>query len=113
MVELEEQERGETVLDSGLSYDGIAPVLVYATKRGSRYRFSDGGGAVEAAGVVPRRRSLPERIRLGGRSVNVTGRGTVWLPAVASRGDEWLAEVPRLVAEGSLSLYELLLELFE
>jgi hypothetical protein len=32
-VILEDVERGETVLDSGLAYDGITPVLVHVTKR--------------------------------------------------------------------------------
>ena len=103
-------ERGDAVLDSGLTYDGIARVTVHVTQRGNRYRFSDGGGAVEAAGVTLRRRALPDRIRLGERSVNVSGWGVVWLPAVESAGEEWLAEVPRLVAEGSVALYERLLD---
>jgi hypothetical protein len=33
------------------------------------------------------------------------------LPGTSRSGDEWLAKLPELVAEGSLALYEALLEL--
>jgi len=42
--------------------------------------------------------------------VNVSRQGVVWLPAVAPT-DEWLAEICDLVSEGSVRLYEHLLEL--
>lgn len=106
-------ERGEVVLETGRTYDGVTPVRVHVTKRDRRYRFSDGRGAVAAAGISAAGLAFPERIRLGARSVNVGRRGEVWLPAVEWSGDAWLAALPELVAEGSLVLYESLLETFE
>ena len=62
---LEDVERGETVLDSGLTYDGITPVLVHVTRREGRFEFSDGGGAVAAAGVRPSQLRFDDRIVMG------------------------------------------------
>ena len=47
----------------------------------------------------------------GKHSVNVSRQGVVWLPGFARSEDEWLAQLPGLVADGSLALYEALLEL--
>jgi hypothetical protein len=99
------------VLETGLTYDGIAPVRVHVTRREGRYEFSDGGGAVAAAGVRPARLRFDERIDLGAYEVNMSRNGVVSLPGFASSSDEWLARLPELVAEGSLVLYEALLEL--
>src|SRR5579884_212257 len=110
---LKSHERGEVVLETGRTYDGVTPIRVRVTKRDRRYRYSDGGGAVAAAGVTPARVGFPESIPLGLRSVNVSRRGEVWLPGVERSGEEWLALLPELVAEGSLVLYETLLETFE
>ena len=106
-------ERGELVLQSGLSYDGIRPVRICATKREGRFEFSDGGGAVAAAGVDPERLDFPNRIAIEEYAVNVSRQGVVWLPGFARSEEQWLAKLPGLVAAGSLALYEALLELGE
>jgi hypothetical protein len=104
-------ERGELVLDTGLTYDGITPVRIRATKRHGRFGFSDEGGAVAAAGVEGTRLRFPESIAVGAYSANVSRHGVVSLPGFARCSDRWLATLPALVAEGSLALYEALLEL--
>ena len=104
-------ERGELILDTGLSYDGITPVRIRVTKRGGRYEFSDDGGATATAGVDVSRLTFPESIRMGEYSTNVSRQGVVWLPGFSRSGDHWLAKLPELVAAGSLALYEALLEL--
>ena len=98
------------IVETGRTYDGIEPVRVYVTRREGRYEFSDGGGAVSAAGVQPSRLLFDDRIGLGEYEVNVSSKGVVSLPGFASSSDEWLAKLPGLVAEGSLVLYEALLE---
>ena len=104
-------ERGELILETELTYDGITPVRIRVTKREGRFDFSDEGGAVAAAGVDPQRLDLPDRIEIGRNSVNVSRQGVVWLPGFARSEQEWLAKLPSLVADGSLALYEALLEL--
>ncbi len=104
-------ERGELILDTGLTYDGITPVRIRATKRDGRLEFSDDGGAVSAAAVDVRRLSFPESIAMGEYSTNVSRHGVVWLPGFAHSDDGWLAKLPELVAAGSVALYEALLEL--
>jgi hypothetical protein len=98
------------ILETGLTYDGIAPVRVHVTRREGRYEFSDGGGAVAAAGVRPSELRFDDRIELGQYDVNVSRKGVVSLPGFASSSPEWLAKLPELVAEGSVVLYEALLE---
>jgi hypothetical protein len=106
-------ERGEVVIDTDLTYDGIAPVRVRVTKREGRYEVSDDGGAVAAAGVERGWLAFGERISVGEYCVNVSRKGVVSLPASDRRGNEWLSKLPGLVAEGSCALYEALLELDE
>lgn len=109
--ELAKVARGEVILETALSYDGITPVRVRAGKSEGRFEFSDEGGAVDAAGVDPEDLVFPDRIAIGECEVNVTRRGVVWLPGFARSSDEWLAKLPDLVARGSLALYDGLLEL--
>lgn len=97
-------------VETGPTYDGIRPVVVRIGKRGRRYKVTDDGGAVSAAGLESSRFVFPEQIALGRYSVNLSRQGVVWLPAVAPT-DEWLAEICDLVSEGSVRLYEHLLEL--
>jgi hypothetical protein len=104
-------ERGELILDTGLTYDGITPVRVRVTKRDGRLEFSDDGGAVAAAAVDVRRLSFPESIAMGEYATNVSRHGVVWLPGFARSGEGWLAKLSELVASGSIALYEALLEL--
>jgi hypothetical protein len=111
LAQLTGLERGEAVLDTGRTYDGVVPVRVHVRKRERRLEFSDGGGAVAASGVRPKGLTLPDHIDLGPYSVNVTRKGVVSLPGFTSQSAEWLAKLLELVAEGSLALYEELLEL--
>jgi hypothetical protein len=104
-------DRVELVLESPFSYDGISPVRMRVKKRGGRFDVSDEGGAVAAAGVDPARLVFPEQITVDRKSVNVTRRGVVWLPGFARSCDQWLAELPELVAQGSITLYDALLAL--
>jgi hypothetical protein len=108
---LRKLERGELVLDRGLAYDGITPVRIRVTKREGRFEFSDEGGAVVAAGVDRTQVRFPDSIATGEYSANVSRHGVVSLPGFARSGDQWLARLPGLVADGSLALYEALLEL--
>jgi hypothetical protein len=103
-------ERGELVLDSGRTYDGQTPVRVHVRKRETRLELSDGGGAMAAAGADPRELDLPDHIPFGDYSVNVSRKGVVFLPAWTTSSDEWLETIRGLVVEGSLALYEALLD---
>ena len=42
-------ERGELMFATGLTYDGITPLRIRATKRDARLEFSDDGGATATA----------------------------------------------------------------
>lgn len=108
---LKNLERGEIVLDTGSTYDGVTPVRIRATKRERRYEFSDQGGAVAAAGVDPKQLAFADSLAMGAYSVNVSRRGVVSLPGFGRSGDEWLGKLPELVTHASLALYETLLEL--
>ena len=101
--------RAERLVDTGLNYDGVRPVRVHVSKREARYRLSDGGAAVDAAGGVGDV-AYPEQLTVGRQVVNVSRQGVVWLPAVTPT-DEWLITVCDLVAKGSVALYEHLLDL--
>jgi hypothetical protein len=106
-------ERGELMIDTGLTYDGITSVRVRVTKREGRYEVSDDGGAVAAAGAERGALAFGDRISVGEYSVNVSRNGVVWLPGSDRRGKEWLSKLAGLVAKGSCALYEALLELDE
>ena len=107
---LRKVQRGEVVLDTGLTYDGITPVTVRVTKRESRWNFTDDRGAFQAADVDQQRLRLPDSIDLAEFSANVSKQGEVSLPGFERSSDEWLNKLPELVAEGSLALYSVLLE---
>ena len=104
-------ERGELVLETGMTYEGISSLCIRVTKREGRLGFSDVGGAVAAAGIYPRWVTFPDRIPIGNYDANVSRQGVVGLPGFAQSSAEWLAKLPELVASGSLALYETLLEL--
>jgi hypothetical protein len=104
-------EHGELLLETGSTYDGILPVRIRVSMRDRRYTFSDEGRAVAAAGIGPGRIDFAGRIPLGEYSANVSRKGVVSLPGFAGSSERWLAKLPELVAEGSLALYEELLEL--
>jgi hypothetical protein len=112
VAELASVDHGELTVESGLTYDGTTPVLVRISKRDGRYRVTDDGRGVSAAGGAGWHVSYPEHLAFGEYSVNVSRQGVVWLPAVTP-SDEWLATISALVARGSVGLYEQLLELDE
>jgi hypothetical protein len=102
-------DRGEAAVETRLTYDGLRPVMLSVSKRGGRYKITDDGAAVAAAGASGWAVAYPDQIALGAYSVNVSRQGIVWLPAVAP-SDDWLAKVCDLVSDGSVALYERLLE---
>lgn len=111
---LESLERAEVVLETGLTYDGLTPVLVYVSKRDRRYSVSDGGGAVAAAGVDVKRLAFDDQITDGRYAVNVSRKGVVFIPIGPRNADAtWIEKVVELVAEGSRTLYEALLDAAE
>ena len=101
--------RAGRLVDTGSTYDGVRPVRIQVSKREGRYRISDEGGAVDAAGGVGDV-TYPEQLTVGRYSVNVSRQGVVWLPAVTPT-DEWLTTICDVVAKGSVELYEHLLDL--
>jgi hypothetical protein len=103
-------DRGVVVLDSGLTYGGDAPVLVHASKREGRYRFSDEGGAVERAGRPLGWEEAARRLETE-YVVNVSRSGVVWLPAAERRDRTWLAAIAERIAQASGAFYGELLEL--
>jgi hypothetical protein len=105
-------ERGDALLESGVTYGGVAPVLVRATKREGRYLFSDEGRAIELAGRPERWGEAAERLQ-SGYQVNVSRIGVVSLPAVHRREFEWLTTLADRIAEASVAFYGELLELEE
>ena len=111
LSDLRQVQRGEVVLDTGLTYDDIRPVTVRVTKREGRWNLTDDGGAVAAAGTDGQGLKLPGSIELGHYSVNVSRRGEVSLPGFTRSSDEWLNKLLELVAEGSIALHAALLEL--
>ena len=63
-----------------------------------------------AAGANPAQLEFDDHIPMGEYSVNVSRKGVVFLTGFTSQGEEWLARLAVLVEEGSLLLYEALLE---
>jgi hypothetical protein len=105
-------DRGEALLDSGLTYGGNEPVLVRATKREGRYLVSDEGRASEAAGRPAGWRDAARRLEQE-YLVNVSRKGVVFLPAAHRRELEWLTTIVERIAEASAAFYGELLELDE
>jgi hypothetical protein len=111
LAELFAALRGELVLDSGLTYDGLAPVLVHAGKREGRYSFSDGGSAVALAGRPAGWRERGAELVEREHGLNLGRQGVVSVPATARQRPDWIATLPDRVANASAALYSALLEL--
>ena len=62
-------DRGESVVDTGLTYDGVTPVRLRVGRRDRRYKVTDDGQAVARAGVDTRRVRFPDHIAFGAYSV--------------------------------------------
>jgi hypothetical protein len=106
---LADHDRAEVTLDTGLTYDGVTPVVLTVSKRDRRYGVTDGGGAIAAAGASPARVAFPNSISVGKYEANVSRHGAVCLSAVAPT-PSWLETICDVVARGSVALYEELLE---
>jgi hypothetical protein len=110
LTQLISTARGDAIIETDLTYDGLRPVIVRISNRDGRYKVTDVGAAVSAAGDIGRHVAYPEQIPLGRYSVNVSRQGVVWLPAVRPEY-AWLERICDLVSRGSVVLYERLLEL--
>ena len=49
--ELAASDRGELVVDTGLTYDGVTPVRLRVSKREGRYKVTDDGEAVATSHI--------------------------------------------------------------
>ena len=96
------------VIKPGPFYDGAEPVRIHMRTRGRRIDLDDGGRAVEKAGGGGRNwLTVAERV-VAAEGFNVNRRGVVFVPVVAGRELDELAE--RLAAT-SVDVYAALLEL--
>jgi hypothetical protein len=93
------------VLRTGLTYGASRPAEVFVRKRGWRFDVSDGGRAVELAGLPEGWRSVAENV-VADYWLNVHRSGVVFVQSTEGRL-EWL--VAR-VAECSVAVYEALQE---
>jgi hypothetical protein len=80
--ELAALERGEVIVDSGLTYADGEPALVLVRKRLYRYTLSDRGRAIEKSGKPPGWREAAE---LAVEPMNVDRQGIVFVPTVDGR----------------------------
>ena len=96
------------VVEPGVTYGDREPVRIYVRERGQRIDLDDDGRAVEKAGVTGRGwLDVAERI-VAQEGFNVNRRGAVFVPVVAGRDIDRLAE--RLAAT-TADVYAALLEL--
>jgi hypothetical protein len=105
--ELAGLERGEAVVDSGLTFADAEPVRVLVRKRVYRYTLSDRGRAIEKSGKPPGWREAAERAV---EPMNVDRQGIVFVPTVAGPHlpglIERLADASRAVHEAVIVLVE-------
>jgi hypothetical protein len=106
---LADYDRAEVTVRTGLTYDGVTPVVLTVSKRDQRYGVTDGGGAIATAGTTSDRVAFPDRIPVAGYEANVSRHGIVCLSAVAPT-PLWLETICDIVACGSVALYEALLD---
>ena len=107
VADLSGVERGEIVVDSGLTYGDGEPVEVLVRKRLHRYLLTDRRRAVEKAGKPIGWREVAEQVVL---PMNVDRQGTVFVPAVAGRD---LADLVVRLADASRAVHEALLSVDE
>jgi hypothetical protein len=100
-------DRGEAVVDSGLTFADAEPVHVLVRKRLHRYTLSDRGRAIEKSGKPPGWREAAERAV---EPMNVDRQGIVFVPTVAGPHlpglIERLADASRAVHEAVIVLVE-------
>jgi hypothetical protein len=104
-----DEDRSETVIETGQEYAPGDPVRVRVVHRQQRISITDDGEAVEQAGRAPGWREVAARVA-DEFVVNVSRHGVISLPLV--RGGR-LAEhdIVQRIGEASLALYQGLLEL--
>jgi hypothetical protein len=100
-------ERGQTSVDSGLSYLPGEPVTVLVRKRGIRYDLSDEGRAIALAGRPPGWRAAAQRIVVA-EGVNLARDGRVFVGVVQGRDLDALAA---RIARTSVDVYDAVLDL--
>lgn len=100
-------ERGEALVDSGLTYGDGEPVRILVRKRLHRYTLTDLGRGIEKAGKPPGWREAAE---LAVEPMNVDRQGVVFVGSIAGRDVrdlvEGLADASRAVHEAVLVLVE-------
>lgn len=100
-------ERGEVILDAGVTYGGGEPIRILVRKRERRYDIDDQGAAVRLAGNPAGWLEAAERV-VDAHAFNVNRRGLVFVPAVEGKD---LARLAWRLAAASVAVYEELLEL--
>ena len=98
--------RGETFVETGLSYGDGQPILVFVRKRGRNVDIDDRGAAVQKAGR-PRGWLDVARAVVDEDSLNVNRAGVVFVPAFEGRD---LAALAQRIGDCSLAVYGALLE---
>ena len=104
---LEQVERGEVVVDSGLAYADGERVAILVRKRLYRYTLSDRGRAIAKSGKPPGWREAAERAV---EPMNVDRQGIVFVPTTAGPNlphmIERLADASRAVHEAVIVLVD-------
>jgi hypothetical protein len=100
-------ERGDVVIDTGMSYAPGQPVLILVRKRGHRYDLSDDGAAVRGAGSPQGWLEATDRL-VAEEGFNVSRAGVLFVPVVEGRDQ---AQLVWRLAAASLAVYDELLEL--
>jgi hypothetical protein len=100
-------ERGEAVVDSGLTYGDGEPVRILVRRRLHRYTLTDLGRGIEKAGKPP---GWLEAAELAVEPMNIDRQGTVFVPTVAGRH---LPEVIVRLADASRAVHEAVIVLVE
>jgi len=100
-------ERGEVVVDTGLTYIEAEPVRIRVRKRSHRYDLDDGGTATRLAGKPHRWHEVADRV-VAEEGFNVNRRGIVFVQAVEGR---YLAALALRLADSSVAVFAALLDL--
>jgi hypothetical protein len=93
-----------------ITFGGGETAEVLVRRRGDWLYFSDDGAAVRAAGGPSGWLRVAEEV-VAALDLNLNRRGVVSVASPESRGQAWLDELERRVADASVAVYEALLEL--
>jgi hypothetical protein len=100
-------ERGEVLLDLGLSYFEDQSVMIRVRKRGRRYDLDDEGRATRFAGTPDGWLDVSEGV-VASEGFNINRRGVVGVSVVEGRD---LASLALRLGDSSVAVYAALLEL--